>query len=87
MFGALGFYSAKGMVLVPSVLGQSQSTAQTNLTNANLTSTTTTLNTNVEIQGGTVGSQSISSGTLVDYETQVSIGVYSYTALQQITNP
>jgi hypothetical protein len=87
MFGALGFYSAKGMVLVPNVLGQSQSTAQTNLTNANLTYTVTTLNTNVAEQDGNVGSQSITSGTLVDYGTQVSIGVYSYTALQQITNP
>jgi hypothetical protein len=87
MFGALGFYSAKGMVLVPNVLGQSQSTAQTNLTNANLTYSVTTLNTNVAEQDGNVGSQSIASATLVDYGTQVSIGVYSYTALQQITNP
>jgi hypothetical protein len=87
MFGALGFYSAKGMVLVPSVLGQSQSTAQTNLTNANLTYAVTTLNTNVEEQDGTVGSQSVASGTLVDYGTEVLIGVYSYTALPQISNP
>lgn len=87
MFGALGFYSAKGMTLVPSVLGQSQSTAQTNLTDANLTYAVTTLNTNVEAQDGTVGSQSISSGSLVDYGTEVSIGVYAYTALPQITNP
>ena len=87
MFGALGFYSAKGMTVVPSVLGQSQSTAQTNLTNANLAFTTTTLNTNVESQGGTVGSQSINSGTLVDYETNVVIGIYNYTPLQQVTTP
>jgi hypothetical protein len=87
MFGALGFYSAKGMTVVPSVLGQSQSTAQTNLANANLAFTTTTLNTNVESQGGTVGSQSINSGTLVDYETNVVIGIYNYTPLQQVTTP
>jgi hypothetical protein len=87
MFGALGFYSAKGMTVVPAVLGQTQSTAQTNLTNANLTSTTTTLNTNVESQGGTVGSQLPSPGELVDYGTNVSIGVYVYTPLQQIPNP
>jgi len=86
MFGALGFYSAKGMTVVPAVLGQTQSTAQTNLTNANLTSTTTTLNTNVESQGGTVGSQLPSPGELVDYGTNVSIGVYVYTPLQQIPN-
>jgi hypothetical protein len=87
MFGALGFYSAKGMTVVPGVTGQSQATAETNLTNANLTYTTTTLNTNVEIQGGTVGSQSVSPGELVDYGTQIVLGVYSYTALPQITNP
>lgn len=87
MFGALGFYSAKGMTVVPAVTGQSQSTAQTNLTNANLTFTTTTLNTNVESQGGTVGSQSINPGTLVDYGTNVSIGIYSYTPLSQLTAP
>jgi hypothetical protein len=87
MFGALGFYSAKGMTVVPGVTGQTQSTAQTNLTNANLTFTTTTLNTNVESQGGTVGSQSPSPGELVDYGTNVSIGVYVYTPLQQIPNP
>jgi hypothetical protein len=87
MFGALGFYSAKGMTVVPGVTGQSQSTAQTNLTNANLTFSTTTLNTNVESQGGTVGTQSVEPGTLVDYGTNVSIGVYSYTPTVQITNP
>jgi hypothetical protein len=87
MFGALGFYSAKGMTVVPAVTGQSQSTAQNNLTNANLTFSTTTLNTNIESQGGTVGSQSIESGTLVDYETNVVIGVYVYTPLVQVANP
>lgn len=87
MFGALGFYSAKGMTVVPGVTGQSQATAQTNLTNANLTYSTTSLNTNVEAQNGTVGSQSISPSTLVDYGTQVVIGIYAYTALPQITNP
>jgi hypothetical protein len=87
MFGALGFYSAKGMTVVPGVTGQSQATAQTNLTNANLTFSTTTLNTNVESEGGTVGTQSIESGTLVDYETNVVIGVYSYTPTVQIENP
>ena len=87
MFGALGFYSAKGMTVVPGVTGQTQSTAQTNLTNANLTFTTTTLNTNVESQGGTVGSQSPSPGELVDYGTNVVIGVFVYTPLVQITNP
>lgn len=87
MFGALGFYSAKGMTIVPSVLGQSQATAQTNLTNANLTYTTSTLNTNVAEQDGLVGSQSIASGTLVDYETVVAIGVYSYTPVSQLPVP
>jgi hypothetical protein len=87
MFGALGFYSAKGMTVVPGVTGQSQSTAQTNLTNANLTFSTTTLNTNVESQGGTVGTQSVEPGTLVDYGTNVVIGVYSYTPTVQIENP
>jgi hypothetical protein len=87
MFGALGFYSAKGMTVVPGVIGQTQATAQTNLINVNLTSTTTTLNTNVESQGGTVGSQSPSPGELVDYGTNVSIGIYSYVALPQISSP
>lgn len=87
MFGALGFYSAKGMTVVPSVLGQSQSTAETNLTNANLTYSVTNLNTNVESQEGTVGSQSVVSGTLVDYQTTIEIGVYVYTALPQLETP
>ena len=87
MFGALGFYSAKGMTVVPGVTGQTQSNAQTNLTNANLTFSTTVLNTNVESQGGTVGSQSVAPGTLVDYETNVVIGVYSYTPLEQVDVP
>ncbi len=87
MFGALGFYSAKGMTVVPSLLGQPQSTAQTNLSNANLTYSTSTLNTNVAEQDGTVGTQSISSGTLVDYGTEVAIGVYSYTAVENLPPP
>lgn len=87
MFGALGFYSAKGMTVVPSVIGQSQATAETNLTNANLTYTTSTLSTNVLEQNGTVGTQSISSGTLVDYGTQILIGIYSYTALENLPPP
>lgn len=87
MFGALGFYSAKGMTVVPSVVGLSQATAQTNLSNANLTFSTTTLNTNIEGQDGTVATQSINSGTLVDYETLVSIGIYSYVAQQQVAKP
>jgi hypothetical protein len=87
MFGALGFYSAKGMIVVPAVLGQTQSTAQTNITNANLVFTTSSLNTNVQAQDGTVGTQSISPGTLVDYGTNVVLGIYSYVALPQISNP
>lgn len=87
MFGALGFYSAKGMTVVPGVTGQTQATAQTNLETANLTYTTTTLNTNAEIQNGLVGSQSIEPGTLVDYGTNVVIGIFVYTALTQVTPP
>lgn len=87
MFGALGFYSAKGMTVVPSVLEQSQATAQTNLTNANLAYSVSTLNTNVSEQNGTVGTQSVSSGTLVDYGTVVALGVYSYTAVDILPQP
>jgi len=87
MFGALGFYSAKGMTTVPSVIGQSQATAQTNLANANLESSTFSINTNIEEQNGTVGSQSISSGTLVDYGTVVSLGIYSYTPVNLLPAP
>lgn len=87
MFGALGFLSAKGMVAVPSVTGQSQSTAQTNLTNANLTFSTTTVQTNTLSNDGKVATQSIAAETLVDYGTEIILGIFSYVALEQLPAP
>lgn len=75
-----GFFSAKGMSAVPLFSDMTASMAETAIIAAGLTfgSVTTTTVGATSQNNGKVQSSSIVAGTLVDYETEVSIVVYSY---------
>jgi beta-lactam-binding protein with PASTA domain len=81
--GLVGYFaSSSSRVIVPSVLGQSASSASSILTAAGLTplsggSTSTNATSGND---GTVASQSISSGSDAERGTNVSYVLYSYTA-------
>lgn len=80
MLGNLGYYSGKGMVLVPDLSGLSSSAAQSAITSAGLTvgSISSTSSGANSSNNGQVASSSPTAGTLVDYETSVSFVTYSY---------
>jgi hypothetical protein len=73
------FGSSKGMVLVPNLSGLTTAAAISAIQNAGLkfsgSSTSTTSSSSL---GDTVFSQSITNGTLVEYETAISFGNYVY---------
>jgi len=80
MLGIIGrFGSSKGMVLVPNLSGLTTAAATSAILNAGLkfsgSSTSTTSSSSL---GDKVFSQSIASGTLVEYETAISFGNYVY---------
>lgn len=80
MFGSLGYWaSSKGMVSVPDVSGMTEEEASTALSNVVLSYSlsTTTQTSNLSLVDK-VASQSISSGTLVSYESVIQISLYSY---------
>jgi len=70
------------MTTVPNLSGLSSSAAQSAIISAGLTfdQATTTSSGASSGNNGTVSSSSIASGTLVDYETSISIVLYSYSA-------
>lgn len=74
------FASAKGMVLVPSIVGLSKSDANAALLESGLKVGATTTTSGSSSQNGTVASQGIPAGTLVDYETAIDYASYVYTA-------
>jgi hypothetical protein len=81
MAGVLGFYAAsKGSAVVPLLTGLSSSQAQSALTAVSLTvgSVTTTTSGATSGNNGTVESQSVAAGTVLNQEDSVSIVVYSY---------
>lgn len=75
------FAASKGMVSVPNLVGLSSSSAQAALLSSGLivgsVNSTSTSNSSIN---GQASSQTISAGTLVDYETVVGFTVYSYVA-------
>jgi hypothetical protein len=74
------FASSKGMVLVPNLVGLSSIAASTALTNAGLRVGSISETSGSSSQDGSVASQGVASGILVDYETTVSFTKYKYTA-------
>jgi hypothetical protein len=84
-----GFWSAsKGMVLVPNIVGLSTSAAQAAISAAGLTNSgNTTETTGDSGLDGKVKTQDPSSGTKVQYETNVSYVSYTYVATPIIATP
>lgn len=81
MAGVLGFYAAsKGSAVVPLLTGLSSAQAQSALTSVSLTvgSVTTTTSGATSGNDGTVASQSVAAGTVLNQQDSVSIVVYSY---------
>ena len=81
MAGVLGFYAAsKGSAVVPLLTGLSSSQAQSAITAVSLTvgSVTTTASGATSGNNGTVSSQSVAAGTVLDQGQTVDIVVYSY---------
>lgn len=81
MFGSLGYWaSSKGMVAVPDLSGLTEAQASTALSNAIL-SYTKTANTQTSNSGlvGKVASQSVSAGSLTNYESVITISIYELT--------
>jgi PASTA domain len=75
------FGSSKGMVLVPNLSGLTTAQATSEIQNAGLIfSGSSTSTTSSPSLGDTVFSQSIASGTLVEYETAISFANYVYVA-------
>lgn len=80
MFGSLGYWaSSKGMVAVPDLSGLTEAEASTALSNAIL-SYTKTANTQTSNSGlvGKVASQSVSAGSLTNYESVITISIYEF---------
>jgi hypothetical protein len=76
------FAGAKGMVAVPNLSGLSRSSAQAAITNAGLVffENTTPVDTTNSLLDNKVSGQSLTAGTLVDYETVVSYSYNRYVA-------
>ena len=76
------FVGAKGMVIVPNISNLSRSAAQAAISAAGLKffEVTTPLDTTDSAADGKVFFQSIASGSVVDYETEVSYSYYRYVA-------
>jgi len=78
MFGSLGYWaSSKGMVSVPDLSGLTEAQASTALSNAVLsyskTANTQTSDSNLV---GKVATQSAAAGSLINYESTISISIY-----------
>lgn len=74
------FASSKGMVLVPNLVGLSSSAASSAITSAGLKVGTISETSGNSSQDGTIASQGVAAGILVDYETVVPFTKYKYTA-------
>ena len=84
-----GFWSSsKGMVLVPNIVGLTTSAAQAAITAAGLANSgNTTETTGDSGLDGKIKTQDPSSGTKVQYETNVSYVSYTYVATPIIATP
>jgi hypothetical protein len=80
MFGSLGYWaSSKGMVAVPDLSGMTEAQASTALSNVFLTySKTTNTQTSDSNLVGKVATQSVSAGTLANYESNIVISLYEF---------
>jgi hypothetical protein len=80
MFGSLGYWaSSKGMVAAPNLSGMTEAEASAALSNVFLSyskiANTQTSNSSLV---GKVATQSVSAGTLVDYESVINISIYEF---------
>lgn len=76
------FVGAKGMVAVPNLSSLSRSAAQAAITNAGLSfiENSSPVDTTNSALGDKVSGQSVSPGTLVDYESSISYSYFRYVA-------
>jgi hypothetical protein len=83
MFGSLGYWaSSKGMVAVPDLSGMTEAQASTALSNVFLTySKTTNTQTSDSNLVGKVATQSVSAGTLANYESNIVISIYEFVCI------
>jgi hypothetical protein len=79
MLGSLGFFASKGMTTVPDLSGLTKTQAETAIAAAYLTvGTATSVSTSTLALNNTIESQSIQSGSVVDYDTAINFGYYTY---------
>lgn len=82
MLGSITIYGgSKGMIAMPNLSGLTRTAAISAIESAGLvflSSTNSTTSTSSD--DGKISSQSIAAGTLVDYESPISIGIWSYQA-------
>lgn len=78
---SLGFFSSKGMTTVPDLSGLSKSEAEAAITAAFLTNggSTSQSSSNSSLDNKTFG-QSLSAGSIVDYEESITFSYYTYVA-------
>ena len=82
MLGSITIFGgSKGMVAMPNLSGLTQNEAISAIQNAGLiSSAVSSAITSTSSNNGKIASQSITAGTLVDYETPISIEIWSYQA-------
>lgn len=79
MLGSLGFFASRGMTTVPNLSGLTKTQAETAIASAYLTvGTATSVSTSTSSLNNTIESQAIQSGSVVDYDTTINFGYYTY---------
>lgn len=79
MLGSFGFFASSGMTTVPDLSGLTKTQAETAIAAAYLTvGTATSVSTSTSSLNNTIESQSIQSGSVVDYDTTINFGYYTY---------
>jgi hypothetical protein len=88
MLGSLGFFASKGMTTVPNLSGLTKTEAETAIAAAYLTvGTATSVSTSTSGLNNTIESQAIESGSVVDYDTTINFGYYTYVSAPSPTPP
>lgn len=82
MLGSITIYGgSKGMIAMPNLSGLTRAAAISAIESAGLVFlSSTNSTTSISSDDGKISSQSVTAGTLVDYESSISIGVWSYQA-------
>ena len=79
MLGSLGFFASRGMTTVPDLTGLSKSAAESAITDVGLVvGTTTSVSTSNSSFNNILETQSVQSGSVVDYDTAVNFTYYTF---------